>query len=139
MYNRNECVIKLLFCVLKRNNFVIKLFLALYSDSIYVEYMYIFVHMFIMNIHINACEYVFSCFPCYWGWKMTSSFWLSPILRFNKAYWLYLQSLLLWAFCNFLSHDLLNVVVDWYMYVYVYFWGRQPRRLTLWFHIFEEN
>ena len=43
---------KLLFVMLNRNDPVIKIFLALYLVSLYVEYMYICVYMCIMNLHI---------------------------------------------------------------------------------------
>ena len=56
---------KLLFFVLNISYLVTKLFLALYLVSIYVEYMYMGVHMCIINLHVIICEYVFSCFPCY--------------------------------------------------------------------------
>ena len=45
--------------MLKRNNLVIKLFLALYLVSIYVEYMYMCVHMCIMNLHVHGGAYAF--------------------------------------------------------------------------------
>ena len=50
---------KLFLCVLKRNYLVTKLFLDLYLVGIYVEYMYMSVHMCIINMHVNSCEYVF--------------------------------------------------------------------------------
>ena len=60
---------KLLFCVLKRNDLFIKIFLELYLVSIYVEYMYMCVHICIMNLYARVCKYVCSCFTCYfWDW-----------------------------------------------------------------------
>ena len=49
----------LLSCVLKRNDLIIKLFLALYLVSIYVEYMYICVHMCIMNASTRWRIFIF--------------------------------------------------------------------------------
>ena len=72
--------------MLKINSLAIKLFLALYLVSIYVEYIYMWVHMCIMSMNVQACAYVLSCFTCYLGLKMTAPLWLSPILMFNKVY-----------------------------------------------------
>ena len=77
---------KTLVFVLNINDLVIKLFLDLYLVKIYVEYIYMCVHMCIMNIHANTCEYAFLCFTCYLGWTMTASLLLSPMLRINKEY-----------------------------------------------------
>ena len=52
----------------------------------------------------------------------TTPFCLSPILRFNKADWFYLKFLLVWVFYtvkNALSHGLLTVFEDWYIYTYI--------------------
>ena len=66
MYKRNDPVMEILvLCVEEKNDMVTKLFLVLYLVSIYVENMYMCVHMCIMNLHVSVCEYVFSCFPCY--------------------------------------------------------------------------
>ena len=46
---------------------------------------------------------------------------------------------LLYCYKTLLSHGLLNEFVDWYMYVYMYFWERQPRCVTLWFSVFREK
>ena len=67
--------------MLNINDLVIKLFLDLYLVSIYVKYVYMRVHIFIMYIHVNACEYLFLCFTCYLGLTMNVGFCLSPILR----------------------------------------------------------
>ena len=72
--------------MLKRNELIIKIFLELYLVSIYVEYMFMCVHMCIMNLNVHGDAYAFSYFPCYLGLKMTASLCLSTILRFNKAY-----------------------------------------------------
>ena len=56
--------------MLKRNYLITKLFLALYLVSIYVKYMYICVHMCIMNLHVSVGGYVFLCFSCYLGLKI---------------------------------------------------------------------
>ena len=77
---------KLLFCMLKINKLVIKLFFALYCFSICV---YICV------------SWIFTCMVAYMYFMfsllfllltMTTSLCLSPILRFNKTDWIYLQS-----------------------------------------------
>ena len=72
--------------MLKRNDLVTKIFLALYLVSTYVEYMYMCVHMCIMNMHVSVGGCVFSCFTSYLGLTMTTSFCLYIIIRFNKAY-----------------------------------------------------
>ena len=77
---------KILFCEVKRKDHAIKRFLALYLGSIYVEYIYIFVHMCTMNLHVSLCEYLFLCLPCYLGSTMTMELCSSPILRFNKEH-----------------------------------------------------
>ena len=74
------------------------------------------VHMCIMNLHVHDCVYLFSCFLCYLGLKITASFCLSPILRFNKAYWFCLQSLpvsgLLYCYKTLLLHVLQTGFTD---------------------------
>ena len=39
----------------------------LYLVSIYVKYMYMCVHMCIMNMRVSVCGYAFLCFTCYFG------------------------------------------------------------------------
>ena len=58
---------KLLFCVLNRNYLVTKLCVNLSVVSVYVEYMYMCVHMCIIILHVSVCEYIFSYFPCHFG------------------------------------------------------------------------
>ena len=45
---------KILFCVLKRNDLITKIYLDLYLASIYVEYMYMCVHTCTMNLHVHG-------------------------------------------------------------------------------------
>ena len=78
MLNRNDLVIKLFLIILNKNDLIIKLFLDLFLVSIYVKYMYMCVHMCIMNMHVHGGAYVFSCFPCCLGLTMTASCCLSP-------------------------------------------------------------
>ena len=79
---------------------VTKVFLDQYLVSIYVEYMYMFIHMCIINLNVSVGKYSFSCFRCYLVLKMTTSLCLSPTLRFKKAYWLYLQPIHVWCWCT---------------------------------------
>ena len=81
------------------------------------------------------------------GFTITESFCLSPILRFNKNYWFYLQSIPVWGCCNFIR--LSYCMVSWlefeylymyvYMYVYMYLWEKRPCCVNLWFSIFGEK
>ena len=101
------------------------------------------VHTCIMNNHVNCCAYVFSCFSFYLVLIMAVSFCLSPILIFNKSYWLYLQLLTLWVFCTVIR--LCSLAFFWmgfaylYMYVYMYFWYKRLLCATLWFSVFREK
>ena len=65
--------------------------------------------MCIMNMHVNDCIYAFSCFPCYLGLTVTASFYLSPIIRFNKAYLLRSRKPLLYYFGIYVKRN--NCVV----------------------------
>ena len=56
-------------------------------------YVYMCVHICIMNLHVHGCGYVSSCFTCYLGFIMTASFYWSPILRFTKSHLFYSWSL----------------------------------------------
>ena len=62
--------------------------------------MYFCVHVCIINIYVNGSINIFSCFPCYFVFKMTAPLFLSPIIRFNKSYWLYFQLLPILYFCT---------------------------------------
>ena len=84
---------KLLFCMLERNDLIIKLFLDLYLVSIYVEYMYMCIHMCIMNEYKWLCIYIFMFNLLFGSFPIL-------ILSFNNAYQFYLQLLLLWSWCN---------------------------------------
>ena len=98
--------------------------------------------MCIMNLHVSIGEYVFLCFPCYSLLTMTASFYLYTILRFNKAYWFYLQSLPVRFSVPYkteLLNGLLTGFADWYMYVYMYFWERRPCHVIFWFYIFGDK
>ena len=56
----NVIFIKLFLIMLKINNLDIKIFHALYIFRIYVEYMYMCVHMCIMNHKVHGGAYIFS-------------------------------------------------------------------------------
>ena len=80
---------KLLFCILNRNYFVIKLFLSLYLR--------ICVHMCIINGPVHGmciCSFMFSL-PLF-GLIMTTSYCSSPLLRFTKSYWIYVLVYIYW-------------------------------------------
>ena len=77
---------KRLLITLNKNDLIIKIFLELCLVIIYDEYMYMCIHMCIMK-----CIHIFMFSLLFLGLKMTTSFFLSPILRFNKAYWFYLK------------------------------------------------
>ena len=53
-------------------------------------------------------------------------------------FWLYLQSLLVCAvpYKTALFPDLLTGCTNWYMYVYIHFWEKQPSCVTIWFYNF---
>ena len=99
--------------------------------------------MCILNLHVHGCLYTSSCFPCYLVCTITEAFFLSPILRFNNASWFYLQSLPVWLCCTVIILRYFAVFwlgfADWYMYVYMYFWEKQPCCVTLWTSVFEEK
>ena len=54
--------LKLLFIMLNRHDHIIKLSISLYLVIIYIEYMYMCVHMCIMNLHVHVGAYLFSYF-----------------------------------------------------------------------------
>ena len=105
--------------------------------------MYMCVHMCIMNMHVHCGAYVFSCFTCYLGLTMTESFYLSPILRFSKAYRFYLKALPVkgwWTVIRMRHHTVSWLgFLDWYMYVYMYCQEKRPICVTLWFSVFGER
>ena len=74
-------------------------------------YVYMCVHICIMNLHVHGCVHSFSRFPCYLGLTMTAPLCLYPILRFNKAHWFYLQQLPVRGCCNFIR--LCYCMVSW--------------------------
>ena len=116
---------KIFFIMLNINYLIIKQFLALYLVGIYYLYIFIYVcYMCIMNMHVNGCIYVFSCFPCYLVLTMTASLCLSTIIRFNEVVWLYLKSLPVWGYCIITRLRYRTVswlgFADLYMYVYMY-------------------
>ena len=71
---------KLLFYMLKRNDFVVK--------NISCPVFSLCVYMCIMNVQIHGiciCSFMFSLKLL--GWRMTLSSCLSPVVRFNKVDW----------------------------------------------------
>ena len=78
------------------------------------------VDMCMMNLHVHGCVYVFSCFTCYLGLKMTASFCWYPVLRFNGEYWLYLQSLSFWGWCAVIRLGILhNILTGFFGLIYL--------------------
>ena len=69
--------------VVQRNDLVTKMILALYLVGIYIECIYMCVHMYIINLQVSVGGYIFSYFPCYLGLAMTNPFCLSPILTYS--------------------------------------------------------
>ena len=93
LWKRNDSVMKNLVYYVEEKWPHHKIFLALYLVSIY--YCSICLYVCAYMYHKYSCKCFCLCifmFNCYLGSKMTVSFCLYPKLRFNKAYWLYLQS-----------------------------------------------
>ena len=88
----------LLFCMLNINDLLIKLFIFLYLVSIYV-WIYLYVCTYVY--HGNVCTWWFICifmFFLLFGIENYCIDLFTPIVRFNKAYWFYLESLPKWGF-----------------------------------------
>ena len=104
---------KLLFIMLKINELIIKLFLPLYLVIIYDSYIFIYVCAYVYHEYSGTWLCIcISCFPCYLGLKMTATFYLYTIIRFNMAYWFYLKSIPIWGCCTIISLVLLHVILD---------------------------
>ena len=78
---------KLLFCMLKINDLAVKLFPDLY----YLVYVCTYVYHRYACTRLRICINMFSLL--FLVSTMNTSLCLSPILRFNNTYWIYLQSL----------------------------------------------
>ena len=103
MLKIKDLVTKLFFIMLKRKWPHHKIRLALYSISIYDEYVHLCAHMCNINMHLYSGAYVFSCLNCYLGFTRTVLWCISPVIRFNKVYWLFLQLFPFWGFCTVIS------------------------------------
>ena len=101
--------------------------------------MYIFVSWIWTWVLVNV---YFRVFIVIFVITMTAWFFLSPILRLNKADWIYLQSLPVWEsvpYNTVLPHGLMNGFADWYMYVYMYVLERQHCCVTVWLYVFGDK
>ena len=81
------------------------------------------VHMCIINLRVygmSLCIFMFSLF--FMGLKMTTSFYLYPILRFNNADWFYLQWLPVGVYCTVirLHFQTVSLLVCGLIYIYMY-------------------
>ena len=108
---------RLLFFILMRNDFVIK--------TIYCPVLSICVYICVSCMCIYMlCVYVVSCFTCnYWDWQLPCHI-LSPVLRFNKADWIYLRYLHVGGCCTVIGLSyctvyLLGLRIDIYKYIYI--------------------
>ena len=74
---------------------------------------------------------------------MTTPFCLSPILRFDKGVLIIFTISphvpLIYRYKTVLFHGLLAGFVNWYMYVYMYFWDRWYHLVTVWIYIFGDK
>ena len=123
--------------MLNRNELIIKLFLALYLVSICV---YICVSW---SCAYMVYVFVFSCFPCYfWCWQwLRHSVYLPFQCLIRRIDSIYNCSPCEVSVPNITvsSHSFLAEFVDWYMYVYMYFWERRRCCVTIWFYNFREK
>ena len=129
--------------ILKRNDLEIISYLTCIL-FLYMIHMYLLMclDMCIMIMNVHGYVYVFSSFIYHLGLKMTLSFFLSSILRFNKSYWLYLKYLHVWGFCIIIKLSCYMVswlrFASWYIYLYMYIWYKRPLCVTIWFSFFGE-
>ena len=101
------------------------------------------VYMCIMNLHVyGMCIYIFMFSLYLLGLITTMSFYLYPILRFNKADCLYLQSLSVGGCCTVWDCVIARspeCVADWYMYLCMYFGEGRRFSVTVRFYYFREK
>ena len=112
--------------------------------SYYIFWIYVFVCTYVYHesarMRLRICMFMFSLL--FLGLQITVSLCLSPIIRFNKANWLYLQSLYVWVFYTIKtvsSHSIHTGFLYWSMYLYMYFWERQPCCVKFWLSIFRDK
>ena len=108
----------------------------------------------VWQIHMYELENMcLSHFPCYLGFSMNTSFYLSHILRLNKACWLNLYSLHMWRFytvqecvitqCPDWFYGVIYVCINIFMretttycnFLVLCFWGQNEFVITLLFFI----